>query len=189
MAAWWALISVTEANSLKEVVCCSRNWKKWPLRNEVALGLDYWWISWPTTGYSVISDHWKSQQARHFRGRLEWRRQNTGYFPACNAIVMLKRICSRTKGCIPARETNNNEKGTAKLEQGLNFTVNVDYWFCSDDFYKHPQGKKRNFCRFSVTFCSCPNSNGDILQKDMTFLCLLNIPFWGTFYSVITTDS
>ena len=90
---------------------------------------------------------------------------------------MLKRICSRTKGCIPARETNNNEKGTAKLEQGLNFTVNVDYWFCSDDFYKHPQGKKRNFCRFSVTFCSCPNSNGDILQKDMTFLCLLNIPF------------
>ena len=39
------------------------------------------------------------------------------------------------------------KQGTSELEQGLNFTVNVDFWFCSDDFYKHPEGKKRNFCR------------------------------------------
>ena len=43
------------------------------------------------------------------------------------------------------------KQGTSELEQGLNFTVNVDFWFCSDDFYKHPEGKKRNFCRFFLS--------------------------------------
>ena len=51
--------------------------------------------------------------------------------------------CTRTKGCISARETNKNEKGIShKLEQGLKFTVNVGFWFYSDDFYKNPEGKK-----------------------------------------------
>ena len=85
--------------------------------------------------------------------------------------------CTTTKGCISARETNENEKGTSKVEQGLNFTVNVDFWFCSDDFYKNPKAKKRNFGRFSATICSCPNSKDNILQKEMTFLRLLNILF------------
>ena len=50
---------------------------------------------------------------------------------------------TRTKGCISARETNKNEKGISyKLEQGLKFTVNVGFWFYSDDFYKNPEGKK-----------------------------------------------
>ena len=46
--------------------------EKWPLRNEVALGLGYWLMSWPVKAYFVTYDHWKSQQARNFRGRSEW---------------------------------------------------------------------------------------------------------------------
>ena len=46
--------------------------EKWPLWNEVALGLDYWLMSWPVTAYFSIYDHWKLQQARHFRARSEW---------------------------------------------------------------------------------------------------------------------
>ena len=38
-------------------------------------------------------------------------------------------------------------------------------------------------------FCSYPNSKGDILQKALTFLHLLNIPIWRTFYSMLKTDS
>ena len=85
--------------------------------------------------------------------------------------------CTRTKGCISARETNKNEKGISKLEQGQWFIMNVNFWFYSDDFYKNPEGLKREFCRSSMIFCSYPNSKGDILQKEMTFLRLLNIPF------------
>ena len=69
--------------------------------------------------------------------------------------------CTRTKGSISAQETNENEKGNSKVEQGLNFAVNVDFWFCRE-------GKKPNFCRFSMTFCCCPNTKGDILQKEVT---------------------
>ena len=42
--------------------------------------------------------------------------------------------CTGTKGCGSARETNKNKKVTSKLQQGLNFTVNVDFWFYNDDF-------------------------------------------------------
>ena len=97
--------------------------------------------------------------------------KNSGYFPVCNAILMLKIDaepgCTRTKGCISARETNKNKKGTSKLEKGLNFTVNVDFWFCRE-------GKKPNFCRFSMTFCSCPNTKDDILQKEVTLTITTN---------------
>ena len=55
--------------------------------------------------------------------------------------------------------------------------MSVDFWFYSDDFYRNPEGKKREFCRSSMIFFSCPNSKGDILQKGMTFLRLFNIPF------------
>ena len=59
---------------------------------------------------------------------------------------------------------------TSKLEEGLNFTVNDDFWFCNDDFCKKPEGKKRDFCRFSMSsknghFCHCPKSEDNILQK------------------------
>ena len=43
------------------------------------------------------------------------------------------------------------KKVTCKLEQGLNVTVNVDFWFCNEDFCKNPEGKKRDFCCFSIT--------------------------------------
>ena len=39
--------------------------------------------------------------------------KNSGYFPACNADVMMKitarPVCTRTKGCSLARETNKNK--------------------------------------------------------------------------------
>ena len=65
--------------------------------------------------------------------------KSSGYFPACNVVVILKIEvrpgCTRTKGCSSARETS-------KLEQGLNFTVNVDFWFCDDYICKKPEGRK-----------------------------------------------
>ena len=61
--------------------------------------------------------------------------------------------CTRAEGRISARETNKNEKGISyKLEQGLKFTVNVGFWFYSDDFYKNPEGKKTWFLSFSYDF-------------------------------------
>ena len=41
--------------------------------------------------------------------------KNSGYFPACNAVVMLKMEairpgCTRTKGCSSALETTKNQK-------------------------------------------------------------------------------
>ena len=54
--------------------------------------------------------------------------KNSGFFSACNAVVMLK--IEARPGCTvqkaSARETNKNKKVTSKLEQGLNFTVNDD---------------------------------------------------------------
>ena len=41
-------------------------------------------------------------------------------------------------------------KVTSKPEQGMNFTVNIDFWFWNDDFCKKPEGKKYCFCRFSI---------------------------------------
>ena len=110
--------------------------------------------------------------------------KNSGYFPACHVAVMLtietKPGGTRTKSCSSARETKKKKKVTSKQEQRLNFSVNVDFWFCNVDFCKNPEGKKRDFCRFSMTlkgahFCSCPNSKGD-MSKALTFLCLFYIP-------------
>jgi len=42
------------------------------------------------------------------------------------------------------------KKVTPKLEKALNFTVNVDFWFCNDDFCQKPEGNKHDFCRFSM---------------------------------------
>ena len=71
-------------------------------------------------------------------GRSGIRNSNSGYFPPCNAVVMVKIEArpgwTRTKGCSMAQETNKNKNATSKLEQGLNFTVNVDFWFCNGDF-------------------------------------------------------
>ena len=30
--------------------------------------------------------------------------------------------------------------------------MSVDFWFYSDDFYRNPEGKKREFCRSSMIF-------------------------------------
>ena len=69
------------------------------------------------------------------------------------------------------------EKVASKLEQGLDFTVKVDLWFCNDDFCKNPEGKKRDFCRFTMTLktVNFVHVQGGILQKAPTlhfFRCL-----------------
>ena len=100
--------------------------------------------------------------------------KNSGYFPPCKAVEMLKIEarpgCTRTKGCSLAQETNKNTKVASKLEQGLNFTVKVDFWFCNDDFCKNPEGKIRNFCRFTMTLKTVilVHVQGGILQKALT---------------------
>ena len=54
---------------------------------------------------------------------------------ACNAVVMLKIEtrpgCPRTNSCGSAQEMNKKKKITSRLGQGLNFTVNVNFWFCN----------------------------------------------------------
>ena len=49
------------------------------------------------------------------------------------------------------------------VEQGLNFTVNVDFWFCNEKILKAKRVIRNGH------FCPCPNSKGDILQKALTF--------------------
>ena len=67
--------------------------------------------------------------------------ENSGYFPACSAVVMLKiearSVCTRMRGCssTPARN-KSKKKITSNLELGLNFAVNVDFWVCKDDLLK-----------------------------------------------------
>ena len=70
---------------------------------------------------------------------------------------------------------------------------NVNFWFCNDDVSKNLKSKNVILLFFydvkTRHFCSCPNSKGDILQKALTFLQLLDIPIWRTFYAILTTDS
>ena len=67
--------------------------------------------------------------------------ENSGYFPACSAVVMLKiearSVCTRmrSRSSTPARN-KSKKKITPKLELGLNFSVNVDFRVCNDDFNK-----------------------------------------------------
>ena len=66
--------------------------------------------------------------------------ENSGYFPACNAVVMLKieawPVCTRMRGCSWPQQRIRANKITSKLGLGLNFAVNVDFWVCNDDFNK-----------------------------------------------------
>lgn len=96
-----------------------------------------------------------SQQAQNFHGRLEWLWTSTStnmkkragkertlskkfwhaILSACNAVVMLKIEtrpgCTRTNSSGSAQEMNKKKKITSRLGQGLNFTVNVNFWFCN----------------------------------------------------------
>ena len=58
--------------------------------------------------------------------------------------------------------------------------MNVDFWFCNDNFCKKPEGKKRDFCRFSmtsktVTFVLVQIRKG-IFQKALTFFAFIGYP-------------
>jgi len=56
--------------------------------------------------------------------------------------------CTRTNGCGSAQEMNKREKITFWLGQGLNFTVNVNFWFCNDDVNKNLKSKNMIFVVF-----------------------------------------
>lgn len=53
--------------------------------------------------------------------------KNSGYFPVCNADVMMKIVarpgCTRTKGCSLAREKNKNKKLDLHSGGSLSFQV------------------------------------------------------------------
>ena len=138
--------------------------EKWPLWNEVTLELDYWWISWPTTAYFGICHHWELQQPRDFHGRSEWLwtwyqiRKKCGkeWMPSkilvisrhANAVVMLKIEArpgyTRTEGCSLAQEMNNNKDWILLRMLTFGFAI-------YNDFCKKPEGKKHDFCHFSMT--------------------------------------
>ena len=66
--------------------------------------------------------------------------KNSGYFPACSAVMMLKiearSVCTRMKAVAWPQQGIRAEKITSMLGLGLNFAVNVDFWVCSEDFNK-----------------------------------------------------
>ena len=57
-----------------------------------------------------------------------------------SAVVMLK--IEARPGCTENAVARPGKQVSSELEQGLNFTVNVDFWFCNEDFCKNPEGKK-----------------------------------------------
>lgn len=141
--------------------------EKWSLWNEVALGLDYWLMSWPVTAYFWICDHWKLQQARHFRVRSEWlnmtkvggrnESQSKSLTISQHAMQSWRWKLRQGQDALEQKAVSRPGKRkrtkacTSKLRKGLNITVNVGVWFCNDDFCKRkPEGKKRDFFRFSV---------------------------------------
>ena len=67
--------------------------------------------------------------------------------------------CTRTKGCGSARETNKNKKVTSRLQLGLNFTVNVDFWFYNDDSRKQ-DAMERTLRRVAVELINCKCISG-----------------------------
>ena len=79
--------------------------------------------------------------------------ENSGYFSACSAVMMLKieakSVCTRMRGCSSTPASNKSKKITSKLELGLTFSVNVDFWVCKDDFNKKKtEGKNVIFVVF-----------------------------------------
>ena len=74
---------------------------------------------------------------------------------ACIAVVILKIEarpgCTITKGCCSlARETNKNKKVAFKLQQGLHFTVNVEFGFATMISVKQPEGEKTGIVSFFI---------------------------------------
>ena len=85
----------------------------------------------------------------------------------------------RTKGYI-SRKQIRTKKVTSKLEQGLNFTVNGDFWFCNDRWFlkKKSWRQKTGFLSFFYEvknghFCS------DLVQIQKVIFCKKR--FFGLF--------
>ena len=89
----------------------------------------------------------KMTTKNHTNSNFTWQ-VRVAVHTACNAVVILK-IEARPGCCSSARETNKNKKVTFKLQQGLNFTVDVEFGFATMISVKLPEGKKnRVLCRF-----------------------------------------
>ena len=81
----------------------------------------------------------------------------------------------------PWKRKRTKKSLPSKLEQGLNFTMIVDFWFCNGDFYTKTWGKKTWFFSFLYEvkkghFCTCPNSKSDVLQKRWLFFAFIGYP-------------
>lgn len=68
------------------------------------------------------------------------------------------------------------------------------FGFCNDDFCNKAEGKKGDFCRFSMTLRTVISVVVQIqkvtfCKKAPTFLHLSDIPIWWAFYSMLTTDN
>ena len=115
--------------------------EKWPLWNEVALGFDYWLMSWPVTAYFWICDHWKLQQARHFRARSEWLNMTKvgGRNESLSKSLTISQHAMQSwrwklrqgqdaleqKAVSRPGKRKRTKACTSKLRKGLNITVNV----------------------------------------------------------------
>ena len=69
--------------------------------------------------------------------------------------IEARSVFTRMRGCSSTPVKNKSKKITSKLEMGLNFAVNVDFWVCNDDFNK----KKTDYDVKNGHFCSCPFKN------------------------------
>ena len=182
---WKVVISVQRKSS---TLAQGYNWKNYHNKRKISMG------GWSGCG-QVQVQIWKKEGERNEHCQKFWH----VILSACNAVVMLKIEtrpgCPRTNSCGSAQEMNKKKKITSRLWQGLNFTVNVNFWFCNKLMISiKTWSQKTWFLLFfhdvkTRHFCSCPNSKGDILQKVLTFLQLLDIPIWRTFYAILTTDS
>ena len=98
----------------------------------------------------VALESGKMTTENHTNSNFTWQ-VRVAVHTACNAVVILKIEarpgCTITKGCCSsARETNKNKKVTFKVQQGLNFTVDVEFGFATMISVKQPEGTKNAYC-------------------------------------------
>ena len=183
---WKVVISVQRKSS---TLARGYNWKNYHNKRKISMG------GWSGCG-QVQVQIWKKERARN-----EHCQKNSGMQFSQHAMQLwcwkLRQGQDALEQTAVARPRKwiRRKKITSRLGQGLNFTVNVNFWFCNKLMISIKNWSQKTwFLLFfhdvkTRHFCSCPNSKGDILQKVLTSLHLLDIPTWRTFYSILTTDS
>ena len=100
----------------------------------------------------VALESGKITTENHTNSNFTWQVRVAAH-TACNAVVHdfenrgKARIHYKKKCCCSsARETNKNKKVTFKVQQGLNFTVDVEFGFATMISVKQPEGTKNAYC-------------------------------------------